>query len=87
MMHGGAIGNGWSGNRDPARRRRYPLKLHGVASMPIEWAAILVVAVSDAILLAETSFRLDASSQLRTLAGLIILAVVLCIAAGDVSPD
>src|SRR3984893_17170927 len=40
MMHGGTISNGWTGNRDPARRRRYPLNLHGVASMPIEWAAI-----------------------------------------------
>jgi membrane-associated phospholipid phosphatase len=47
--------------------------------MPIEWAAILVVAVSDAILLAATSFRLDASSELRILAGLIPLAVVLVI--------
>jgi membrane-associated phospholipid phosphatase len=32
--------------------------------MPIEWAIILVVAVSDAILLAETSFRLEASPEL-----------------------
>jgi len=47
--------------------------------MPIEWAIILVVAVSDAILLAETSFRLETSSQLRILAGLIALAVVLVI--------
>ena len=47
--------------------------------MPIEWAAILVVAVSDVIILAETSFRLDASSELRILAGLIPLAVVLVI--------
>jgi len=47
--------------------------------MPIEWAIILVVAVSDAILLAETSFRLEASAQLRILAGLIALAVVLVI--------
>ena len=47
--------------------------------MPIEWAIILVVAVSDAILLAETSFRLEASSQLRILADLIPLAVVLVI--------
>jgi hypothetical protein len=51
MMHGGTISNGWTGNRDPARRRRYPLNLHGVASMPIEWAAIPMVAISDAILL------------------------------------
>jgi len=47
--------------------------------MPIDWAIILVVVVSDAILLAETSFRLDASSQLRIAAGLIVLAVVLVI--------
>jgi membrane-associated phospholipid phosphatase len=47
--------------------------------MPIEWAAILVVAVSDAILLAETSFRLEASAELGILAGLIPLAVVLVI--------
>ena len=47
--------------------------------MPIEWAIILVVAVSDAILLAETSFRLEASPELRILAGLIALAVVLVI--------
>ncbi len=47
--------------------------------MPIEWAIILMVAVSDALLLAETSFRLEASSQLRILADLIPLAVVLLI--------
>jgi membrane-associated phospholipid phosphatase len=47
--------------------------------MLIEWAIILVMAVSDAILLAETSFRLEASSQLRILADLIPLAVVLVI--------
>ncbi|MGH6837606.1 MAG: phosphatase PAP2 family protein [Methylocella sp.] len=47
--------------------------------MPIEWAIILAVAVSDAILLAETSFRLEASSQMRILAGLIVLAMVLVI--------
>jgi len=47
--------------------------------MPIEWAIILVVAVSDAILLAATSFRLEASSQLGILADLIPLAVVLVI--------
>jgi membrane-associated phospholipid phosphatase len=47
--------------------------------MPIEWAIILVVAVSDAILLAETSFRLDASSQLKIFADLIPLAVVFVI--------
>jgi membrane-associated phospholipid phosphatase len=44
--------------------------------MPIEWTIILVVAVSDVILLAETSFRLEASPQLRILAGSIVLAVV-----------
>ena len=44
--------------------------------MPIEWAIILVVAVSDAILLAETSFRLEASPELTILAGSIALAVV-----------
>ena len=43
--------------------------------MPIEWAIILAVAVSDAILLAETSFP-GTTPQLRTLAGLIVLAVV-----------
>ena len=47
--------------------------------MPIEWAIILVVAVSDAILLAATSFRLEASSQVGILADLIPLAVVLVI--------
>ena len=47
--------------------------------MPIEWAIILVVAISDAILLAKTSFRLEASAELRILAGLIVLAVVLVI--------
>jgi membrane-associated phospholipid phosphatase len=47
--------------------------------MPIEWAIILVVAISDAILLAETSFRLDAFSQLSILADLIPLAVVIVI--------
>ena len=47
--------------------------------MPIEWAIILVVAVSDAILLAETSFRLEAFAELRILAGSIVLAVVLVI--------
>jgi hypothetical protein len=39
--------------------------------MPIELAIILVVAISDAILQAETSFRLEASSQLKILADLI----------------
>jgi hypothetical protein len=47
--------------------------------MPIEWAIILAVAVSDAILLAETSFRLDASPELRILADLIPLAVLFVI--------
>ena len=47
--------------------------------MPIDWAIILVVAVLDAILLAETSFRLEASPELRILAALIVLAVVLAI--------
>jgi ethanolamine transporter EutH len=79
MMRGGTINKGWTGNRDLARCRRYPLNLQGVASMPIEWAIILVVAISDAILLAETSFRLEASAELRILAGLIVLAVVLVI--------
>jgi membrane-associated phospholipid phosphatase len=44
--------------------------------MPLEWAIILVVAVSDALLLAETSFRLEAAPELRILAGSIVLAVV-----------
>jgi membrane-associated phospholipid phosphatase len=47
--------------------------------MPIEWAIILLVAVSDAVFLAETSFRLEASAELRILAGLIGLAAVLVI--------
>jgi membrane-associated phospholipid phosphatase len=47
--------------------------------MPIEWAIILVVAVSDAILLAETSFRLEASPELKILADLIPLAVLFVI--------
>ncbi len=44
--------------------------------MPIEWAIILLVAVSDAVLLAETSFRVEASAELRILAGLIVLPPV-----------
>jgi membrane-associated phospholipid phosphatase len=44
--------------------------------MPIEWAIILVVVVSDAILLAETSFRLEASPQLRIAVVWILMAVV-----------
>ena len=44
--------------------------------MPIEWAIILVAAVSDVSLLSETSFRLEASAELRILAGSIVLAVV-----------
>ena len=47
--------------------------------MPIEWAIILVAVVADAILLAETSFRLGASPQLKILAAAIVLAVVLAI--------
>jgi hypothetical protein len=47
--------------------------------MPIEWAIIMVAVVADAILLAETSFRLEASPELRILAGSIVLAVVLVI--------
>jgi hypothetical protein len=47
--------------------------------MPIEWAIILVVAISDAILLAETSFRLEASSQLKILADLVPLVVLFVI--------
>ena len=47
--------------------------------MPIEWAIILVAAVSDVILLAETSFRLEASPQLRILGDLIPLAVAFVI--------
>jgi membrane-associated phospholipid phosphatase len=47
--------------------------------MPIEWAIILVVAVSDAILLAETSFRLEAAPELKILADLIPLAVLFVI--------
>jgi membrane-associated phospholipid phosphatase len=43
-------------------------------SMPIEWAIILAIAVTDAILLAETSFRLDASSLLGILPWLIVIA-------------
>jgi membrane-associated phospholipid phosphatase len=44
--------------------------------MPIEWAIILVVVVSDAILLAETSFRLEASPELRIAVVWILMAVV-----------
>jgi membrane-associated phospholipid phosphatase len=47
--------------------------------MPIEWAVILAVAVSDAILLAETSFRLEASPELKILADVIPLAVLFVI--------
>jgi len=47
--------------------------------MPIEWAIFLVAVVADAILLAETSFRLEASPQLKILAAAIVLAVVLAI--------
>jgi membrane-associated phospholipid phosphatase len=45
--------------------------------MPIEWAIIMLVVVSDAILLVETSFRLEAFPELRILAGSIVLALVL----------
>jgi PAP2 superfamily len=75
MTRGGAISNGWTGNRDLARRRD-PLTLQGVASMPIEWAIILVVAISDAILLAETSFRLEVAPELTVLALWTVLAVL-----------
>ncbi|MDQ6870363.1 MAG: hypothetical protein M3178_19325, partial [Pseudomonadota bacterium] len=47
--------------------------------MPIEWAIILAVAISDAILLAETSFRLEAAPQLKIHADLIPLAVLFVI--------
>jgi hypothetical protein len=47
--------------------------------MPIEWAIILAVAVSDAILLAETSFRLEAAPELKILSDLIPLAVLFVI--------
>jgi membrane-associated phospholipid phosphatase len=47
--------------------------------MPIEWAIILVVAVSDAILLAKTSFRLEASPELRILGVWILLAVIIAL--------
>ncbi len=77
MMRGGAIGNNRTGNRDPARRRRcYSLILHGVASVPMEWAIILVVAVSDGVLLAETSFRLEATQELRIVFVWILVTLV-----------
>jgi membrane-associated phospholipid phosphatase len=77
MMRGGAIGNGRTGNCDPARRRRcYPLNLHAVASMPVEWVIILVVAVSDGLLLTKTSFRLETSPELRIVFVWILVAVV-----------
>ncbi|MGH6847932.1 MAG: phosphatase PAP2 family protein [Methylocella sp.] len=44
--------------------------------MPIEWAIILAVVVSDAILLAETSFRLEASPEVRIAYVWILVAVV-----------
>ncbi|HEY4847110.1 MAG TPA: phosphatase PAP2 family protein [Methylocella sp.] len=75
MMPRRATGKRWTGNRDSARRR-YPLNLQRVAAMPIEWAIIMVAVVADAILLAETFFRLEASPELRILAGSIVLAVV-----------
>jgi protein-S-isoprenylcysteine O-methyltransferase Ste14/membrane-associated phospholipid phosphatase len=49
---------------------------YGVAAMPVEWAIILVVAVSDAILLTATSFRLEASSERAVLVAAIGLAMV-----------
>jgi membrane-associated phospholipid phosphatase len=45
--------------------------------MPIEWAIILVVGVSDAILLAETSFRLEASPELGILGVWTLFAVII----------
>jgi len=42
--------------------------------MPMEWIIILAIVVSDAVLLGETSFRLEASAELRVLPGLIALA-------------
>ncbi|MGH6812686.1 MAG: phosphatase PAP2 family protein [Methylocella sp.] len=44
--------------------------------MPLEWAITVVVAVSDAILLAATSFRLEVASELRILFVWILLAVL-----------
>jgi membrane-associated phospholipid phosphatase len=44
--------------------------------MPIEWAIIPVLAVSDAVLLVETSFRLDTSTELKVLPMWILLAVL-----------
>jgi membrane-associated phospholipid phosphatase len=44
--------------------------------MPIEWAIILVIAVSDAILLAATSFRLEVSPELRFIFVWILVAVL-----------
>ena len=70
MTRGGTAGKG---------RRRHPLNVQGVAAMPIEWAAILAVAVADAILLAATPFRLEVSPQLKILADLIPLAVAFVI--------
>jgi len=50
--------------------------------MPIEWALILVVAVSDAILLAETSFCLEASPELSILGVWILFAVIIALCRG-----
>jgi membrane-associated phospholipid phosphatase len=47
--------------------------------MPIEWAIILLVTLSDAVLLAVTSFCLEASPELRMLADLIPLTVLFVI--------
>jgi hypothetical protein len=44
--------------------------------MPTEWAIILVIAITDAILLAETSFRLEASPELRIVFAWILIAVL-----------
>jgi membrane-associated phospholipid phosphatase len=44
--------------------------------MPIEWAIILLVAVSDVVLLAATSFRLEASAELRIFGVWCLLAVL-----------
>jgi membrane-associated phospholipid phosphatase len=44
--------------------------------MPMEWAIILAVAISDAILLAETSFRLEASPELRIVFVWTLVAVI-----------
>ncbi|MGH6796552.1 MAG: phosphatase PAP2 family protein, partial [Methylocella sp.] len=45
----------------------------------MEWVIIVAVTISDAILLAETSFRLEASPELKILADLIPLAALFVI--------